>query len=506
MVGFAPAIGPTLSGVLVDTVGWRMLFVLVSVLMVIVTFCALKWLRIDNDFDPATFDPVSVVLSSLGLVALLYGLSSVTKSEVIAVPIALIAVGVMLLALFVVRQLKLKTPLLRIDVLKVGRYRASVIAVMLDASVTTGMSVLLPLFIQNLLGYSAFMTGIVMLPGALAGAVVGLLAGRLFDRYGIRVCAVPGATFMALALIGMVAFLMNGVALGVVALLYGVMFVGLQLVNTTVGTWGLNALDNRVIQHAQATSNTLNQVAASLLTAVVISITALGPSLVGNADAAAALEAGYHLGFCAVLAVVAINFAVIVLFVRDKKPAQADEAVKVVGEYPSTGEGVAVNPEEVAVELVMNRSPYAIAATAPIRELAALLVERRTGGVPVVDADDVVVGFVSDGDIMKYLAASERSLIDATLTLYRFSDPETFGERIGDLMAMKVEVIMTREVIAVEDSLSLEQACRILSGNHLRKVPVVNAEGRLVGSLSRSDIVRATLTDMMAKMTNGRTV
>lgn len=497
VVGFAPAIGPTLAGILVDTVGWRMLFIMVSALMLLTLLCALKWLKSRDDFDPTTFDVFSVILSSIGLVALLYGLSSITKSETPLIPLILIVFGIALLIIFCLRQLKLKVPLLRIDVLKVGRYRSSVIAIMIDSSITTGMSVLLPLFIQNLLGNTAFTTGLVMLPGAVTGAIVGLLAGKLFDKRGIRVCAVPGVICMTLALVLMAIFFGIGTPLALVAFLYGLMFVGLQLINTTVGTWGLNALDNGVIQHAQATSNTMNQVAASLLTAIVISVTALG-SAAGASSPELALETGYHFGFIAIAIVVAINFIVVMLFVRDAKPKQSDKSIHIAGDYQA--KNIDIDRDRITVAMVMNRHPYAINESQKLQDLVRMLVDHKTSGVAVIDSSNKVTGFVSDGDIMKYLANSDQDLLDASLTLYRFTDPETFPERVGALFDMKVSSIMTRAVIAVEEDLSIDQACQILSGNRIKKVPVVDDSGSLVGTLSRSDIVRMTLSDMVQKL------
>lgn len=495
VIGFAPAIGPTSSGILVDTIGWRMLFVIVATLSLIVFLFALKLLSSRDDFEATTFDKVSIVLSTIGLVSLLYGLSSFTSSPEPLIPLGLIAAGVILMAIFVARQLKLKVPLVRVTVLANARYRAGVIAIMLNAATTTGMSVLLPLFLQNLLGGTAFVTGLVMLPGALAGAVMGLIAGNLFDRRGIRVCAVPGSCCTLAALAGMAILFGLGTPLYLAALLYGAMFVGLQLINTTVGTWGLNALDNGVIQHAQATSNTLNQVAASLLTAIVISVTALGPAVAGTTDAQTGLAMGYHLGFIAILVVVAANFIVITLFVRDSKPKTSDVAVKIAGEYPDAAQGNERSIYDVAA--IMNRTPYHVAVNSSLRELAQLLVQQKTSGVAVVDEDMHVVGFISDGDIMKYLAASDQNLLDASLTLFRFTDPETFPERVGSLLDMHVDAVMTHDVVAIEETLPIEQACQVLSARKIKKVPVVDDAGKLVGSLSRSDIVRMTLSDMM---------
>ncbi len=498
VVGFAPAIGPTLSGVLVDTVGWRMLFVIVAVCAFIVLVAALKVLGKGPSFEPTTFDKLSVVLSTVGLVALLYGLSSFTKNDNLVPVVALIAGGVVLLAVFAVRQLRLQVPLLRISVLKVGRYRASAIVNMINVAVTTGMSVMLPLFIQNLLGFTPFVTGLTMLPGAVTGALVGLAAGKVFDRKGIRVCVVPGACLILVALLVMAVAFGGTTPLVVVGLAYGCMFVGLQLLNTTVGTWGLNALGNDVIQHAQAVGNTLNQVAGSLVTAVVVSITAVGSSLAPAGDVLAGYEIGYHLGFVALLVVVAVDFAVVMLFVRDRKgrPAQTASAAGASG--PAANPAVPTDAGAELVGSVMNRDPYFVRAGSSLREAAAALVEHKTSGVPVVDGARRVVGFVSDGDLMKYLASQDANLFDASLMVYRFNDPEGFGQRATELLALKVDSVMTRDVVTVEESLALDKACAVLSGRRIKKVPVVDADGALVGTLSRSDVVRATLAGLVS--------
>ena len=100
-IGFAPAIGPSISGLLVDSVGWRALFLLVCVLAVVIVLFAILLLESYGEFEPTSFDKPSVVLCSLGLLSLLYGLSSITSAEVIALPLALIVVGVILLIFFV---------------------------------------------------------------------------------------------------------------------------------------------------------------------------------------------------------------------------------------------------------------------------------------------------------------------------------------------------------------------------------------------------------------------
>lgn len=503
VVGFAPAIGPTLSGILVETLGWRMLFVMVAVAALVVFLVALRSLGPGPAFEPTTFDKPSVALSTVGLVALLYGLSSFSKSSNLLLTIALIAGGALLMAVFAVRQFKLEVPLVKITVLKVGRFRATVTVNMINVAVSTGMSVMLPLFIQNLLGYSPFITGLTMLPGALAGAGVGLFAGKLFDRKGIRVCVVPGALLMTGALAAMALCFGAGTPLPVVGLLYGCMFVGLQLLNTTVGTWGLNALRNEDIQHAQATGNTLNQVAGSMVTAVVISMTAFGAGLAPAGDALAGLGMGYHLGFVTLLAVALVDFLVIMLFIRERSGQRAaglqEAAEQGAAMGTQAGAAAGLARESELVSAVMNGEPYFVCEGSTLGEVAQVLVANKTSGVPVVSRSGVVVGFVSDGDLMKYLANEDRDLLDGSLMMaYRFGDPESFGQRARQLLELRVESVMTRDVVCVEQDMPLGRACQLLATKRIKKVPVVDAQGALVGTLSRSDVVRSTLAELVA--------
>lgn len=490
VVGFAPAIGPTLSGILVQTVGWRMLFVMVALLALAVFLAALKVLGKGPDFEKTTFDKPSVALCSAGLVALLYGLSSFTKSDNRLLVCALIVGGAALLAVFAVRQLHLPVPLVRISVLKVGRFRASATVNMINVALSTGMSVMLPLFIQNLLGFSPFVTGLTMLPGAVAGALVGLFAGKLFDRRGIRVCVVPGACLMVCALLLMALTFDGATPLLVVGLAYGCLFVGLQLLNTTVGTWGLNALGNDVIQHAQATGNTLNQVAGSLVTAVVVSMTAFGATLASAGDVLAGYESGYHLGFVTLLVVVLVDAAVVLFCIRERAGHGARASEKA-----ATGSATVAGAELVSD--VMNRQPYCVAAGSTLHSVAKTLIETRTSGVPVVDQERRVVGFVSDGDLLKYLGNEDRDLLDASLMLYRFSDPESFGQRARQLLDLRVESVMTRSVITVEQDMPLGKACALLAEKRIKKVPVVDGAGTLVGTLSRGNVVRSALANLV---------
>ena len=472
LIGFAPAIGPAVSGLLVDSVGWHVLFMIVTVLAVVVLVLGVFALENYGDFERTTLDVPSVLMSSVGLVCLLYGLSSFSSAGNLAVPAALIVAGAAVLALFVRRQTKLDNPMLQVGVLGTVRYRIAVICIVTLQAVLIGLSSALPLFIQNVCGYSATVSGFIVLPGALFGAVMSMFAGRIFDKRGVRGVVVGGSLVM---LAGAVCLFLLPAAAGVlfIAGANAVLILGLQASMTPLNTWGINSLDNRVIQHANALSNTLNQVAASFGTALLISVSAMGSVVAPQA------YAGYHLSFAVVMVLAVCLLLVVLAFVRDKRSAPAKAAPQAVA---------AQDDDAILVKAAMNRDASWISQTASVREALLEIAKADTSGLPVVDARQRVVGFISDGDIMNYLGKDDRS-VDTALFMYRFVDDEKLQSRLASLLDKNVMELATKRVVTVESSMDLGEACRVLAERRIKKVPVVDG-GRLVGALSRRNIVR----------------
>lgn len=491
VIGFAPAVGPSVSGLLVESIGWRSLFVLVAILAVVIVIAATIFLKSYGEFEPTSFDKPSVALCSLGLLGLLYGLATITSSSNIAVPVALIVVGAILLVFFVRRQLSLEVPLLKVDVLKSHRYAIVVALVALLQAALVGTGVLLPIYLQNLLGVSALETGLIMLPGAVLGAIMGFFAGRLFDRFGARRVAIPGALVSAIGGCGLVGFQLDS-PIPYIIVIYTCLGVGMQALVTPLNTWGINSLDNRVIQHANALQNTLNQVGASLGTAILVSLSATSTFLFPEMPALEQAMAGDRIAFVFTAFIMIVVLLVIVIKVKDnkKEPSAAERANAL--RMPTKAD------DHIAVDLAMNKQPYFVHSTDSIREVAQILATNKTSGVPVVDDHMKVIGFISDGDIMKYIGRSEGAVLDATLMLYRATDDENFMQRVAELLDLNVMRIATKGAISVESGSELDEACRLLAEKRIKKAPVVNEDGTLVGSLSRSDIIRSTMANLAA--------
>lgn len=491
VIGFAPAVGPSVSGLLVESIGWRSLFVLVAILAVVIVIAATIFLKSYGEFEPTSFDKPSVALCSLGLLGLLYGLATITSSSNIAVPVALIVVGAILLVLFVRRQLSLEVPLLKVDVLKSHRYAIVVALVALLQAALVGTGVLLPIYLQNLLGVSALETGLIMLPGAVLGAIMGFFAGRLFDRFGARRVAIPGALVSAIGGCGLVGFQLDS-PIPYIIVVYTCLGVGMQALVTPLNTWGINSLDNRVIQHANALQNTLNQVGASLGTAILVSLSATSTFLFPEMPALEQAMAGDRIAFVFTAFIMIVMLLVIVVKVKDgkKEPSAAERANAL--RMPTKAD------DHIAVDLAMNKQPYFVHSSDSIREVAQILATNKTSGVPVVDDHMKVIGFISDGDIMKYIGRSEGAVLDATLMLYRATDDENFMQRVAELLDLNVMRIATKGAISVESGSELDEACRLLAEKRIKKAPVVNEDGTLVGSLSRSDVIRSTMANLAA--------
>lgn len=488
VIGFAPAIGPTLSGVLLDAVGWRALFSIVVALALIIIVVAVFLLEDYGNFEKTTFDKPSVILCSLGLLSLLYGLSSITSSENIALPLVLIVCGAILMAFFVRRQSKLEVPLLRIQVLKTRNFAVTVTLVSTMQGVLIGTGVLLPIYIQTIRGFSALETGLVMLPGAVIGAVMGLIAGRLFDHFGARKLVIPGAFFVFVAAIGFTLFDLNTTLITICGV-YTLLAIAMQFIINPINTWGINSLDNRVIQHANAVSNTLLQVGGSLGTAVLVSVSATSTFLYPGVPATEQAFLGDHLAFCVTAAVLFLVFVAICILVRDRKAGAFSESRNAKASVPQ-----ALNAG-ISVSLAMNKEPYYVKDTDTIRVVAQIMAQQKTSGLPIVNQNNRVVGYISDGDIMKYIGRNDQSVLDATMMVYRANDTETYAQRVAELIDLNVMKIATKNVIAVEGGTPLEDVCQVFAKRRIKKVPVVS-QGKLIGSISRSDIIRATMANL----------
>ncbi len=310
VISVAPAVGPSISGVILSVLDWRWMFL--AVLPVALAALALGALRMPDVTEPraASLDVASVVLSALGFGGLVHGLSTLGEGAAAAVPAwAPLGVGATALTLFVRRQLRLqRTDRALLDLRTFGSRTFTVATVVLGLSVTAlfGTLLVLPLYLQNVQGLDPLATGLLLLPG---GLVMGLLApgvGRVYDRSGPAVLLVPGTVVVSGALWGLT--LVSGTTpVPAVLLAHVVLSAGLALVFTPLFTAGLGALPQSLHAHGSAVVGTVQQVAGAAGAALFITVMTLGTAAsdaAGVEAAAAGVRAAFRCG--AVISLLAV--------------------------------------------------------------------------------------------------------------------------------------------------------------------------------------------------------
>ena len=138
---------------------------------------------------------------------------------------------------------------------------------------------------------------------------------------------------------------------------------------------------------------------------------------------------------------------------------------------------------------VMLKDVYSVHLTATIGEVLKLMVDKKVSGIPVTDDNNFVVGFISDGDIMKFIAKQDPRIIDMTSFITVWYDTETFEKKLEDLKKLNVMELAQSKVVSVEEDFEIDEVAKILAKKKIKKVPVLK-NGVLVGVASRSDIIR----------------
>ncbi|HUR07209.1 MAG TPA: MDR family MFS transporter [Nonomuraea sp.] len=323
-ISVAPAMGPTVSGVILQFGSWRLLFAVVLPIAGVITWRGLKQLKNVGEPQSSTIDWLSVVTAAFGFGGLVYGLSRFKGGDA-RVAAAIVAVGLVAIVVFVFRQLSLQkhgVPLLDLRTLRHRTYTVSLILMSVAFMSMLGSMILLPLYLQNVRELSALQAGLLVMPGGLAMGLLGPTVGRLFDQFGGRVLVIPGAIGIMLALAGFTQISMTMPYWQLLGL-HALLMASLAATFTPVFTLGLGAVPPPLYSHGSSILSTLQQVAAAFGTALVITVMSSRAEALKSAGASEALANldGMRLAFIigAVLSVAVVVTALLL-------PARADSA------------------------------------------------------------------------------------------------------------------------------------------------------------------------------------
>jgi DHA2 family lincomycin resistance protein-like MFS transporter len=281
-ISVAPAMGPTVSGLILEHFTWRFMFVFVLPVALAALAIGAKYLTNVGETEKSKLDFLSVVLTVPAFGGLVYGLSQIGgghggQSGPGAVAIAALVVGVASLAVFVLRQLRLQkaeAPLLDLRAFNFRMFTVSVLLMVVAMVALFGAVILLPLYLQEIRGLGSLETGLALLPGGLAMGLLGPFIGRLFDKVGPLPLTVTGSVLLVVAL-WQFSMLDAGTPVWWIITLHVVLSFGLALLFTPAFTTGLNPLPPHLYSHGSAIMSTTQQVAGAAGTALLVSIFAV---------------------------------------------------------------------------------------------------------------------------------------------------------------------------------------------------------------------------------------
>ncbi|MFD1040457.1 DHA2 family efflux MFS transporter permease subunit [Virgibacillus byunsanensis] len=316
VIAFAPAIGPTLSGYLVEHYPWRSLFYVVfpiAIIDIIVAYMILK--NVTKQTFPRV-DILSIILSTLGFGGLLYGFSTAGNAGWFSEHVIIsMTVGAISLVWFIIRQLKLEQPILEFRVFKNKIFTLTTGLGMVVFIAMIGAAVVLPLLMQNFLGFSPMVSGLALLPGAFLMGIMNPITGRLFDKFGARWLSIIG-----LSIVVITTFMFTNLTIQTtftyIATVNAARMLGIAMVMMPVTTAGLNQLQDDLIPHGTAMNNTMRQIAGAVGTALLVTV--MTTSAIPDAGVEGLIH-GVNVSFI-VAGIFAIIGLILAFFIRKPEP------------------------------------------------------------------------------------------------------------------------------------------------------------------------------------------
>ncbi|CAM3576596.1 DHA2 family efflux MFS transporter permease subunit [Paenibacillus glucanolyticus] len=278
VIMFAPAVGPTLSGFIVDRLGWQSIFWISLPLLALTFVFGLVYMQNVSTITKPKIDILSIILSSIGFGGIVFGFSSAGEGAGswgepgVFIPIA---IGAIALVLFAVRQLRMKQPMLNLRVFKFPMFSIGVLMVFLCMMLILSTSILLPMYLKGGLLLTAFAAGLVLLPGGIINGLMSPVTGRLFDKFGPKFLVIPGFIITTI-----LSYLFTNVTTETpqttIIIMHTCIFIGVAMIMMPAQTNGLNQLPRAYYPDGSAVMNTLQQIAGTIGTAVAVSIMVAG--------------------------------------------------------------------------------------------------------------------------------------------------------------------------------------------------------------------------------------
>ncbi|HLR66969.1 MAG TPA: DHA2 family efflux MFS transporter permease subunit [Virgibacillus sp.] len=323
VIGFAPAIGPTAAGWIVNIYPWRILFLIIFTISLIDILLGYFFIHDITERENITLDKWSIVLSTLGFGGLLYGFSMAGQIGWENVQVyGTIVFSIIILYFFIRRQLKLKEPMLEFRVFKAFDFTISMTLIVFMFMIFLGTMTVLPIYMQTMRDFTSLESGLILLPGGLFMGLLSPVAGKIFDKLGGRILAIGGMLFIAVGSF-LISLFSSQTSVIYIIIAFSILMIGNAGIMTSMTTAAINALPQHLISHGTAMNNTIRQIAAAIGTGILVTMMtnfALNTEVYGGTGIIHGLQVTYR----TVTGVAIISF-ILAFFVRNQQTATDGE-------------------------------------------------------------------------------------------------------------------------------------------------------------------------------------
>ncbi|MCI9586000.1 MAG: MFS transporter [Bacilli bacterium] len=468
IMGAMTTLGPSLSiisaGAILSIGNWQLLFWIFLMLTCILFIIACIILGKSEKMGNPKLDILSVIFVSLSLIGILYGVSTIFSGNIL---IALL--GLVIGFLFVKRQNSIKEPLINLEVLKVKEFKIGIILNMLGLMLVFSMNIIMPLFIQNALNVPAFTASLTLFPAILCSCITAPIAGRIYDKHGCKKI-VPIGFLLILVFIILLGLTRNVNSLLLIGILYVPVIIGSALIIGPVQSFALSHLDKKKNSHGVTMTSTGFQIAGCIGSSLFTGVYSLMIGI-GNAQGLAEKD-GLSFAFLVTLLVAAfialIGFLISLFVKRYERESMIDA--------------------HLTLRNIMKKDVFTVNEEDDLLSVLQLLTNKKISGAPVVNKKGNLIGFISDGDIMRYLSKSHPLFVNA-YSFAAINDGNDFDEKLDSLMRSKAGDVANKKIVIIDINTDAMDVCKILTDKHLKKAPVME-NGKMVGVINRSNITK----------------
>lgn len=279
IIATGPAIGPTLSGAILEYLPWQWLFIIFVPIMIAIF--VLGYFIFPNFSEPKDIkiDFVSVLLSLAGSGLALASLTVMIENIING--LVMFVVGIILVVIFVKRQLKLKHPMLKVQIVKYRSFRMMTLVGICAFMVLLGTEQMIPIFAEGVSHVSSMESGMILLPGAIVNAVLAPFVGKIYDAKGPKFLIPIGFFLMIIASVPLV-FVTNETPVWVLTVAYAVRLAGNAFCFSPAVSEAFLDVPHTDISHATALNNALRQIFGAVSVTLMVVLSDLPGNLVSG--------------------------------------------------------------------------------------------------------------------------------------------------------------------------------------------------------------------------------